>query len=190
MKIKRLKCNLEKGFTIIEILVVLTIIGILGTTVVSTTRDTFEKGQVGQLAFQLDQIEKAFLYTYLDENRDEWWTEDELGINNPTLNEILNIPDDEPLGRFSTYFTSSPLNTINSSEYQLDNDGNESTSCTNGQRSRGVNIVIRDLVQEDREALEEFFDPEFDPTCGKVRYSNNPGQDFFIFFRLDFDQNW
>jgi prepilin-type N-terminal cleavage/methylation domain-containing protein len=69
-----MKLESKNGFTLIELLVVIAIIGILsGILFVSIKpKEQVDKAKTAKLVSQFNQMEKAFLFCFLDENRSDW----------------------------------------------------------------------------------------------------------------------
>lgn len=162
---------LRKGFTLLELLIVISIIGIVSLVIISSVKEAKEKGVFAQTVLQFQQVEKAFFLSFLDENREVWWTEAELGLGgNPRLNDILAI-ESGPLSTFSDNFPSSPNNYISDAQYRYDNDSNVVRSCTQGNQDNGVNLVIDNIPIDLRDRMDKYIDGEADPFCGKITYN-------------------
>lgn len=190
--------KLKKGFTLIELLVVIAVVGVLAVIIIAQLGRAREKAKVAHFVAQLDQVEKAFVYTYFDENRSTWWTESELGIFNPTLSQIVAI-NSGPLSGFSTWYKNSPVNFLADAEYRFDNDGDTFGECTfSGPAFTGVNMLVYGIPFNQIEAVDEFLDgaPEdFDndgvldgDICGKIRYQTSAvtGEPLLI-YSIDLD---
>lgn len=181
----------QTGFTLIELLVVVAIIGVLAVIIISSLSKARQKAKVANLVSQLQQVEKALIYTYFDENRSEWWTEAEIDApgNNPTIEYIISIPEGDPMGTFSTWFKNSPGNYFTDGQYQFDNDGDTHPGCGgSGPVWRGVNLFLQSVPREDAHAVDEYFDGGIDGTCGKIRHSNKPNNTSELTYSISLDQ--
>ncbi len=191
--------NKKRGYTLIELLMVISIIGILSVFIVSNIRAAQKKAQSAAVVVQSGQVEKAFFLAYIEEDRDTWWTEAEVGINNPKISDIIEI-ETGPLSTFSHYFKATPNDIIANSEIRYDNDGNSSTpSCDAGDIRKGVNLIIYRVSWQNTEALDLFYDKGLDGACGKIRYvrpnaggaiCENTDDDCHVHFKLDLDESW
>ena len=162
----------RKGFTLIELLLVIAIIGILSTFILIQVNGARERAKISNLGQQLIQIENALAYTLLAENKNEWWTETELGMTNPTLSELLAIESGMMSG-FSDYFPEGLRSIIDDTEFEYNHDGDSSVDC--GTFWQGVNIKVSGLTVDQRIELDEYIDGEVDEECGKITYSMVPG---------------
>lgn len=162
---------MKRGFTLIELLVVIAIIGVLATAVISSISRARESAKVANTVSQFKEIEKAFLFTYLDENRSSWWTEGEIpGGNNPSLSDIISI-ESGPLSGFSNYFPHDQLTGIfNDAEYQYDNDG-DGYICNQGHSGVSISLVNNDRDLQER--IDNYIDGDDSPNCGKINYNGS-----------------
>jgi prepilin-type N-terminal cleavage/methylation domain-containing protein len=67
----------EKGFTLIELLVVVAIIGVLAVIIVASVQRAIFRAQASHVVNTLNVLEKVFIIRMLDDNRSEWWHEDD-----------------------------------------------------------------------------------------------------------------
>ncbi len=181
------------GYTIIELLVVVSIVAILSLVIIAAVRRGVDKARFAAVVSEFSQIERAFILSYYEEDRSTWWTEAELGLgNNPSLDEIIDI-ETGPLSSFSDYFPHSELsNALSGTLYEYDNDGDTATSCTNGQKHRGVNLLVTSVDVGFREEVDVFIDGSLTPYCGRISYDPNdtgqkPERMFYNIFDDGFD---
>jgi len=163
----------KKGFTLIELIVVVSIVGLMSTFIIVNITDARNKAKAANLINQFKEIEKAFYFTYLDENRSTFWTDAEIGFgNNPTLDEIISI-ESGPLAGFSDYFPHNNLtNLFNGGEYDFDNDGDVQYCGIGGSSGVSLSVVVQNEydIAKDMEAL---VDGDDDFNCGKFRYNGS-----------------
>lgn len=180
----------KKGFSLIELLVVISIIGILSTIILSGLNQAREKAETAKLLAQFKQIESAFIFTYLDENRSSWWREDELGLgSNPTLKKIIE-KETGPLSGFSDYFPHINLiDELSDSQYGYDNDTDTSADCSGGSSNwhKGVNISITGLSLEQKKQVDMYIDKNEDYKCGKITYNQTNGGS--LYWKITYDEN-
>lgn len=161
----------KQGFTLIELLVVVSIIAILSTVVLAALGEARKRAQVTHFIAQVNQIEKAFLATYIQENRNTWWTESELGNPNPTLAEIIAYSSG-PMSSFSDYYSQDPPNYLSDAEIFYDNDGDTYTGCGSGSSIwTGVTLTLHSVDWDLVVGADRVFDRDIDGRCGKVRYA-------------------
>jgi prepilin-type N-terminal cleavage/methylation domain-containing protein len=166
------------GFTLVELLVVVSVIGVLSVIVISTLSSAKTKSKTAKLVMQFQQIEKAFIFTYLDENRNTWWRESELGLGaNPTLKKIIK-KETGPLSGFSNYFPHEKLiDELTDSQYRYDHDEDEEADCGGGTSNwaKGVNIAVTGISLKQKKAIDRYIDGEENFKCGKITYGNYEG---------------
>ena len=80
------------GFTLLELLVVVGIIGLLAAVTMTSLADARDKARVARTVQDLHTIEKALILWAEDEEIDEWWTEDFGGIFSPDETRATHIP--------------------------------------------------------------------------------------------------
>ncbi len=84
------KIKKSKGFTLLELLIVIAIIGILSSIVVSSMNNAREKGQISKVEQELQSIKTAMEMMQID--TDEWpGHQTPFEINTGSDNEIENI---------------------------------------------------------------------------------------------------
>ncbi len=168
----------KRAFTLAELLVVIGIISFLAFTVIRFTYTSVQRAKRAKLVRQFQEIEKAFILTYFDEDRSTWWREEEIGLGpNPTLKRIIE-KESGPLSTFSDYFPASRLtNEISDSQYRYDHDNDEQADCDGGSSnwSKGVNIAITGLSLAEKKAIDRYVDREENYKCGKITYGNYEG---------------
>lgn len=80
------------GFTLIELLVVIAIIGLLAVIIVLPLREAYQKTQITKVVTRLKEIEKGLLSAVIEEGRDTYWTQSELGKEEGT-GTVISIAD-------------------------------------------------------------------------------------------------
>ena len=168
----------QRGFTLIELLTVISIISILATSLGNAISGAVAKAKRASLVRQFQEIEKAFIMAYFDEDRDTWWREDEIGLGqNPTLKKIIE-KDTGALATFSDYFPASRLtNEVSDSQYQYDHDNDTAADCDGGSSNwaKGVNLAITGLSLREKKEIDTYVDGEENFKCGKITYGNYDG---------------
>ncbi len=170
----------EAAFTLIELLVVIAIIGILATTIYLSINpaETIKRSKIARLVSEFTQLEQAFLMCYMDENRSDWWTEDELDLGgNPTLKKIIRI-ENGPLSCFSEYIPNEKItDVLTDGHYRYDHDSNDEVECDGGSSnwSKGANIAVYGLSLKEKKEIEKMIGETEDNKCGKITYGDYDG---------------
>jgi len=196
----------KKGFTLVELLVVLSIIGVLSTSVFAAVRESIH---VAQASYELqigNAVLKAFELKALDDNIFNWWHEDDFPPSIGWGSYIEDIIEDDVISEFLPIIPNENDYGGNGTDlpYAYDNDGDtfsdpgDCFSISNQGRSfRGVNFVYNPGVNSSSrkwndmvEYLDNAVDKGDGPFCGRLRYAltgsaGNRGQ---IIYAIDFDQ--
>ena len=165
----------KNAFTVIELLVVIAIIGLLAGGLILVVQEGREKAEFTKTVSALKLVERGFQYSLIDEGRTEWWNMDEIPVNNPTLQDLLEI-ETGPLSTLSNYINDLP-NFLTQSEYLYRSTPENNESCTVGTpTNRGVRITLAEIDRDLVDRLDEHFDADANSTddkkCGKIRWQN------------------
>lgn len=157
----------EKGFTLIELLVVVSIIGVLATVILSSLGKAKTKTRATHVATQFMAVEKALFFGLLDEGKDNYWTEAELGVgSNPNLSTLLNI-NSGPGSTISDFISINQLKTISSDNLRYDNDNNDVYSGCGDTRGASIFTVFGNLSTEELQQIDLIIDKEINLNCGQ-----------------------
>ena len=172
---------MEPGFTIVELLIVIVVIGILASLTISAYNGIQQRTKYAKVREAIAKVEKAYKMKALQDGfyqPDPYYLtctgEDPAdyspGINLSIYDAIVSCNDTHPL---SNYLKPEEFNV--DTEHELlwfyDNDSDAYThSCTLANRTAGVNIVMSYLGVELAQRLEADIDKNDGSNCGKVRW--------------------
>lgn len=153
------------GFTIIELIVVIVVVGILATITVVAYRDFQARSTASALQANLKDIEKP-LRAYASEQQWSTWPQDNVidpGKSNPSIQTLINdIP------AFKQYINTAPTASgLPASAWTYDYDGDVKPDC--GSKYNGTNIVVTGVAQNVVNYIDSAMD-DGDNNCGRIRY--------------------
>ena len=179
---------MKQGFTIVEIMIVIIVIGILASITIVSYSGVQNRSKATVIANDIKSLEKALKAFASDEQRTTWWEDDtnngkyfpftpSSGTGeNPLVSDIIqntNLKD---------YFEGlSATTSSNTTEVKYDNDGNTYDGCSTD--SGGVNLYFYAISSKVASEIDSSID-DGNPTCGKVTLL---GAD--MRYNLDNDQN-
>lgn len=133
------------GFTIVELLIVIVVIGVLAALTLVTYNGVINRTKGAQIAFSFRQVEKAFIAWHLQQGWSTWQTEDILGSNTsrgfPTQNTQLDwLLADYPM--LTNYLKMADLPARNIGQLRYDNDGDVAADPCTASSGVGVNVQL------------------------------------------------
>lgn len=163
--------QIRRGFTIVELLIVVVIIAILAAVTVVAYNGVRARAQAAQIADEFKTIEKALLLykhtlglsSWPTDNDATYWT----GNANPSFTAIIAAQPS-----FREFLQSVPLAPIGTGNpYAFDNDLDTYNGCSNA--SSGVNIYINNATTADTAVMQAVDDAIDDGNlaCGRVRFT-------------------
>ena len=170
----------RSGFTIVELLIVIVVIGILAAITIVAYNGVRQKAQIASVSDGLEKVGKAFTLWSIDEGLSTWPTE-------PTSGGGTSLADFiQQNSSFGQYLQTPPsVVGVQTEDWFYDSEGDHrKTTCdgTNGDTYDGVNIVLRYVKDQ---AIAQGVDDQLDDgnlACGKVRYVNDR-----IFYNISYD---
>lgn len=151
------------GFTIIELLVIVAVIGILAAAVLNSYAGSQDKAKTAAVADGLTKMEKAFINYAVSKEITQWpddggWG----GYENPTLSDLSANTD------LKDFISSSPEVKGMGGAWHYDHDtGSSYDGCSNG--NGGVNIMIADFDDDKRALMVDELIDDGNLNCGKFR---------------------
>lgn len=156
------------GFTIVELLIVVVIIGILAAIVVVAYNGLTQRANASSISSFLASAEKGFRLYVSEQGYSTWPLETTLtsgGAGNPRITDIISYTT------LSNYLQQVPSSPIASTNWRFDSDGDTYGGCSTG--GQGVNILITNMTDT---ALAQAVDDSIDDgnlSCGKVRHDGS-----------------
>lgn len=171
------RTNARAGFTIVELLIVMLVLGIITALILNTIASARVNAEATAIAKQLQDLRRSFVSVGTSEGRAAWWSEQELRdcdtgatTDEPFLDEI--VPGCQG---FNEFIQASLL------EYQgqtkrlrYDNDNNGSATLACGTIDDGVNLTTlpteSNFTSELISKIDETIDGDDGSTCGRFRW--------------------
>jgi len=175
--------NIRRGFTVVELLIVIVVIAILAVITVVAYNGIRDRSQASQIASGITQTEKAFRL-WLSDRGDAYWPSDYTDYSAATPANPLYLPS-----IFGTTVTNPQISVIIAScpgynayqqkspadanpalnwSYDMDNDTKGTTSTT-ANLVMGTNLVIRNAPLAVQSLVDSSIDDGNNLT-GKIRY--------------------
>lgn len=162
----------NRGFTLLEMLMVIAIIGIFSAVIFTTVQTSRTKAQYAAVTQQLQEIDTAFTVWMTHGDRTDWWDETSFGLgSNPTLDDLITNTD------LSKYLSAAPVPALGT-EFEYDNDGDVNGGCGSSY-GRGTNIVLTDVTPAIASEIDVRIDQGDGNQCGKIKW--NTSQTVFFY---------
>lgn len=166
----------KKGFTIVELLVVIVVIGILAAITIVAYSGIQQRAQAASIADALEKIDKAFRLYGTEQQISTWWVDNALtGTGNPNISSVISSTG------LKSYIQSEPvISGLTGSYFKYDNDTDTRDVAVCGSNNpAGVNIFFTPISAELTAIVDKIIDDN-DTNCGKVRYYNDSQLEYLI----------
>lgn len=160
----------HKGFTIVELLIVIVVIGVLAAITIVSYNGVQRRARATSIVSDLKAAEKAFVSYKAITNTGSWWDERDPalteGSSNPSIASIIAA---QPAFRD---FLQQPPTTAGlgtTSVWAYDNDSDIYNGCSAS--LAGVNLVLGNVTSTDMmQTIDDTMD-DGNLSCGKIRYA-------------------
>ena len=180
----------RNGFTIVELVIVVSIIGILATITTVAYRGVEDKARSARIATGFKEMDDAFKIFAAREGIKTWWLDetwwvdegpDYIGPHDPQINTIISNTN------LKNYLKSSPdISGLSSSLWRYDNDDNTYNPAECIASSSGVNLFITGISPSVALQVDKILD-DGNVSCGGVRY--NPSLGNRLLYSISYDQD-
>ncbi len=168
----------KNGFTIVELLVVIVVIGILASITIVAYNGIQTRARTAALTSGIQSVEKAFRLMAIEQSRSTWWRDTSStdpiytgSPNNPNLSDIIANTT------MKSYLQRVPSgSSTNTWRYDNDGDSRVTTACqaagTEGSGWTGVVLVVDEVSTPVLLEIDKQLD-DGNVYCGKIRASSS-----------------
>lgn len=168
----------QNGFTVVELLVVIIVIGLLAAITIVSYNGVQTRSKGTQLATGLENVDQAFHTLAAEQQRGVWWRDtgatDPIYASSPANPSLANIITNT--AGLDAYLKEVPASSATGT-WQYDNDGDTrlTTTCavagSEGSDWTGIVMAVNGLSTAVIDAVDDQID-DGDILCGKVRAGN------------------
>lgn len=167
------------GFTIVELLIVIVVIGILAAIVIVAYTGVQQRAQAAAVVSGIKSADKAFRLLAAEQGYDTWPLDTTLtGHANPTLDDLIANTD------LKKYLQQVPQASGLTLGWGYDNDGDSRAPTACDTKWTGVNLTISGVPDAVLQQIDNTLD-DGNTSCGRVRLADSSR----IIYQLGFTQN-
>lgn len=164
------------GFTIVELLIVIVVIGILAAIAISAYNGSQERARAAAVSSGIKKIEKAFHLLAIEQSRTTWWGDASAsltGTANPLISDIITATN------MKSYLQAAPdVSGIPTGFWWYDNDADTYDPAECLASISGVNIAFTNIPSSTALIVDKSID-DGNLNCGAVRYNTASGGRLF-----------
>lgn len=168
--------NKKQGFTIVELLIVIVVIGILAAITIVAYNGVQERARAAGITAGLKKIDKAFRLLAVEQDRTTWWADNSAsltGVANPLISDIITSTN------MKSYLQSAPVvSGMPTGFWWYDNDNDTYNPAECLAATNGVNIVFTNIPASVALQVDKTLD-DGNLSCGKVRLNTFTGDRLF-----------
>ncbi len=169
------------GFTIVELLIVIVVIGILAAITIFAYNNIQDRARANSVVVGFKQIDKAFRMMAIEQDRTTWWGDASAsltGTSNPLIADIITATT---LKNYLQKVPATPGLDNGFWWYDNDNDTYNPSECLAS--TTGVNIAFTNVSQKIALQVDKTLD-DGNLSCGKVRFNSSSTSGDRIFYLL------
>lgn len=162
------------GFTIVELLIVIVVIGILAAITIVSYNGIQTRATAASVSTGVKNIDKSLRVYAADKGWTVWPTDSTILTSgtNPSIQRLIN-----ELPGFSQYMQTAPtIAGVPASNWTYDNDGDTKTACAS--KYSGTNIVLTGVTDAVAASVDDSLD-DGDSECGTIRYDATADKLFY-----------
>lgn len=177
----------KRGFSLLEILVVIAIVGLLASVILASVQVARQRAQAARTISDFRQIELALRVLINVSERDSWWHSNDFTLCSDTW----QVPISCLVNNYGLYFETAPVPVLGSHyTYHNSYNGGNPYQCGHNEVWRGVNISLREVDNDSGfvELMDRIIDSGDGDDCGRIRWNQSgPDLNFSLYWMIGTD---